>query len=51
MSTWSLTGVDKTVGLAATSCNRQVSVRLGVSPSAASLSVPLDDCGQAPGGS
>ena len=30
MSTWSLTGVDKTAALAATSYNRQVSVGLGV---------------------
>ena len=30
MSTWSLTGVDKTAGLAVTSCSRRVLVGLGV---------------------
>ena len=50
MGTWSLTEVDKTDGLAATSCSRRVIVDLGVSPRAAPLSVPLDDSGQAPGG-
>ena len=40
MSTWSLTGVDKTAGLAATSCSR-VRVGLGVqSQSCAIVSAP-----------
>ena len=30
MSTWSLTGVDMTAGLAVTSCSRRVCVGLGV---------------------
>ena len=41
MSTWSLTGVDKTAGLAATSCSRRVRVALGVqSHSCAIVSAP-----------
>ena len=50
MSTWSLTGVDKTAGLAVTSYSRRVRVGLVSSPKAVPLSVPLDDSGQAPGG-
>ena len=48
MSTWSLTGVDKTAGLAITSCSDWWA--LVSSPRAVPLSVPLDDSGQAPGG-
>ena len=41
MSTWSLTGVDMTAGLAATSCSRRVRVSLGVqSQSCAIVSAP-----------
>ena len=41
MSTWSLTGVDKTAGLAVTSCSRRARVGLGVqSQSCAIVSAP-----------
>ena len=51
MSTWSLTGVDMTAGLAVTYAADRYVWTLVSSPRAALLlSVPLDDSGQAPGG-
>ena len=50
MSTWSLTGVDMTAGLAVTSCSRRVLVGLGVQSQSCAIVSALDDSGQAPGG-
>ena len=48
MSTWLLTGVDMTVGLAVTSCSRRVLVGLGIqSQSCMPLSVNVNDPSQA----
>ena len=49
MSTWSLTGVDMTAGLAVTVC-KTVLVGLGVQSQSCAIAVHLDDSGQAPGG-